>query len=170
MPHPLYTASVPVFQQFLASTSDMLAKAEAHATARKIEPEALLHSRLFPDMWHTARQVQAVCDFAKGTSPRLAAQAVPSFGDPAPGFAGLQAYIARTQEYIGGLAPELFDGSESRPVSFMAGPNELKFPDGASYLQRFALPNFFFHATTAYGLLRQGGVELAKFDYLGKFV
>ena len=169
MPHPLYTASVPVFQQFLAALSEVLAKAEAHATARKIDPDALLHARLFPDMWHTARQAQAVCDFAKGTASRLAAQPVPSFGDAAPGFAGLQAYIERTQAHIASLAPELFEGSESRPVSFMAGPNELKFPDGASYLQRFALPNFFFHAATAYGLLRQGGVEVGKLDYLGKF-
>ena len=74
MPHPLYTASVPVFQQFLAALSQVLAKAEAHATARKIDPDALLHARLFPDMWHTARQAQAVCDFAKGTASRLAAR------------------------------------------------------------------------------------------------
>ena len=169
MTHPLYTGSVPVFQQILTAQAAILARAAAHAEAHKIEPDAFLQSRLFPDMWPLIKQVRISCDFAKGTSARLAGKPVPSFEITGQGFADLQSYIAQTLAFIGGLDPALFEGSEARPLKFMAGPNELEFPQGTAYLHRFALPNFFFHATTASGLLRHGGVEVGKHDYLGSF-
>ena len=169
MTHPLYTGSVPVFQQILTAQAAILAKAAAHAEAHKIEPDALLQSRLFPDMWPLVKQARIACDFAKGTSARLAGQPVPSFEITAHGFADLQSYIAQTLAFIGGLDQALFEGSETRALKFMAGPNEIQFPNGTAYLHSFALPNFFFHATTTYALLRHGGVDVGKFDYLGSF-
>ena len=163
----MYAASVPVFRQMLGSLADLLAKAEAHALERKIEPAALLQARLFPDMFPLVRQVQIAADFAKGTCARLAGGEPPSYEDNETSFVELHARIARTQAFIAGLDPSAFDGAESREIVLRAGtPKERRF-NGQTYLLHYGLPQFFFHVTTAYALLRHNGVEVGKLDFMG---
>ncbi len=167
MPSMLYTASVPLFNQLLGGLANVLAKAAAHAEARKIEPNALLQARLFPDMFPVLRQVQVACDFAKGIAARLAGVEVPSFEDKEQSFADLQARIAKTLAFINGLTPQQFDGSEAREIVTQAGTAKEKRFTGQSYLLTYGLPHFFFHITTAYAILRHNGVEVGKKDYVG---
>lgn len=163
----LYTASVPVFQQMLGSLGDVLAKSQAHAAEKKIEPAALLQTRLFPDMLPLTRQVQIACDFARGVSARLAGIEVPKTEDKETSFEELQALIAQTQAFIAGLAPAQFEGGEAREIVTRPGtPKEKRFT-GSAYLLTYGLPQFFFHVTTAYALLRHSGVEIGKKDYMG---
>ena len=169
MTSPLYNASVPVLRQMLNSLKDILAKTEAHATARKIEPDALLQARLFPDMFPLARQVLIACDFAKGVAARLAGVDVPSFPDPErPGFAALTERIDTVLAFIEGLPVEAFADAATRNITLQPGtPKEKQFV-GEQYLLHYGLPQFFFHVTTAYALARHNGVELGKRDYMGK--
>lgn len=163
----MYTTSVPVFRQMLNSLNNVLAKAETHAAERKIDPNALLQARLFPDMFPLTRQVQIATDFAKGVSARLAGMEVPAYEDKEQSFEELRARIAQTLAFIEGIAAEQIDGSESREVVIQAGtPREKKFA-GQSYLLNYGLPQFFFHVTTAYAILRHNGVEIGKRDYIG---
>ena len=163
----LYTASVPVFQQMLGSLADLLAKSQTHATDKKIEPSALLQARLFPDMFALTRQVQIACDFARGVSARLADIEVPKYEDKEASFEELQALIAQTQAFIAGISPAQFEGGEDREIVTRPGtPKEKRF-SGSSYLLTYGLPQFFFHVTTAYALLRHNGVEIGKRDYMG---
>lgn len=163
----MYAASVPVFRQMLGALSDVLAKADAHAVARKIEPAALLQSRLYPDMFPLLRQVQIACDFAKSVPARLAGVEVPSHADTEQDFVELQARIERTRAFIDALDPAAFAGSEARSIVLRPGtPKERRF-DGLDYLLHYGLPNFYFHVTTAYALLRHGGVEIGKRDFIG---
>jgi uncharacterized protein len=165
----LYGTAIPVFKQMLGGLSGVLGKAEAHATARKIEPVALLHARLFPDMFHLLRQVQVACDFAKSVSARLAGVAVPNFEDSEQSFAELQARIAKTLAFVESLTPQQFEGSATREIVTQAGtPKEKRFT-GESYLLHYGLPHFFFHVTNAYSILRHNGVEVAKKDYIGTY-
>lgn len=165
----LYTASVPVFQQMLGSLSAVLAKAEAHATAKNIEPDALLQARLFPDMFPLVRQVQIAVDFAKGVSARLAGVEVPVYDDSEHTFAELQALISKTQAFIGSIEASQIDGQEAREIVTRPGtPKEKRFT-GQSYLLTYGLPQFFFHVTTTYAILRHNGVEVGKRDYMGAF-
>jgi hypothetical protein len=162
----MHQASVPVFVQMLGSLSAILAKAEAHATAKKIDPAALLGARLFPDMFTLTRQVQLACDFAKNASARLAGQEPPKWEDKEASFAELQARIARTLEFVRGFKPAQIDGAEERDVTIPIGGVPTTFK-GQRYLLFVALPNFFFHHTTAYAILRHNGIEIGKRDYLG---
>ena len=165
----MYTASVPVFTQLLGSLSGLLKKAEAHATERKFDPAVLLQSRLYPDMFALAKQVQVACDFARGLSARLAGVDVPGNDDREQSFDELQALIARTLAFIGGLSPAQFDASAQREIVTRPGtPKEKRFT-GAAYLTSYGLPQFFFHVTTAYALLRHNGVEVGKRDYMGVY-
>jgi hypothetical protein len=164
----MYQASVPVFTQMLGSLSATLTKAEAHATAKKIDPSVLLGARLFPDMFALTRQVQLTCDFAKNTTARLAGQDPPKWEDKESSFAELQARIGRTLEFLKGFKPGQIDGAEERDVTIPIGGNPTTFK-GQRYLVNFALPNLYFHLTTAYAILRHNGVELGKRDYLGQF-
>jgi hypothetical protein len=165
----MHAASVPVFTQMLGSLSGLLHKAESHAEQRKIDADALLQARLFPDMFPLRRQVQIACDIARGVSARLAGVEVPSFPDTEKTFAELQALIEKTLSFIGGLSPSQFDKSESREIVTRPGtPKEKRF-NGQAYLLSYGLPQFFFHVTTAYALLRHNGVELGKGDYMGKY-
>ena len=168
MPLSMFQASVPVFVQMLESLAAVLAKAEAHATAKKIDPAALLGARLFPDMFPLTRQVQLTCDFAKNTAGRLAGQEPPKWEDKEATFAELQARIAKTIEFVKAFKPAQIDGSEERDVTIPMrdGPTTFK---GQRYLLNFALPNFYFHHTATYAVLRHNGIELGKRDYLGKF-
>lgn len=164
----MHAASVPVFRQILGSLSDILDKAEAHAIAKKIDPSALLQARLFPDMFPLARQILIACEFAKGASARLAGVEVPKYDDTEQSFADYKARIAKTLAFIGTLAPAQIDGSEQRDITTSAGPNSKTFK-GQSYLLNYALPQFFFHVTTAYAILRHNGIEVGKKDFIGKF-
>jgi uncharacterized protein len=163
----LYDSSIPVFTQMLAGLARVLTMAAAHAETKKIDPNALLQARLFPDMFSTLRQVQVACDFAKSVSARLAGVEVPSYEDTEASFADLQARIAKTVAFIGGLTPAQFEGAAGREIVTQAGtPKEKRFT-GQSYLLTYGLPHFFFHVTTAYAILRSNGVEVGKKDYLG---
>ena len=163
----LYEASVPALQQMLGALGRILEKAEAHAAAKKLEPAALLQTRLYPDMFAFTRQVQIACDFAKGMSARLAGVEVPSDPDTEQSFAELRARVARTLTFIGSLERSRFEGSEARHIVLRPGtPKERRF-NGQDYLLHYALPQFFFHVTTAYALLRHNGLEIGKLDFMG---
>ena len=162
----MYQASVPVFERTLGALDKILDKAAAYAEERKIDPAVLLNARLYPDMFPLTRQVQMVTDHAKGAPARLAGVAVPSFEDNEKTFPELKARIGKTLSFIGTFKPGQIDGSEGRDISLKAGPRELTFK-GQEYLLFFALPNFYFHATTAFGILRHNGVQIGKLDFLG---
>lgn len=161
----MYRASVPVFQQMLPALSACLRKGADYAAAKKFDPAVLLQSRLYPDMFPLVRQVQIAADFAKGTAARLAGQEVPKYEDTETSVDQLCARIQKTLDYIGEFKPSQIDGSEEREVTFPTRAQALVFK-GEEYLVGFALPNFFFHVTTAYAILRHNGVELGKGDYM----
>lgn len=169
MTHPIYAASIPVFNQMLGGLQTVLRKAEAHATDKKIDPNALLQARLFPDMFPLLRQVQVACDFAKSVSARLAGVEVPKMEDTEQTFADLQARIAAVLAFLGSLDAEQFAEAAQREIVTQAGtPKEKRFT-GQSYLFNYGLPHFFFHTTTAYAILRHSGVEVGKKDYIGTY-
>jgi hypothetical protein len=165
----MYQVSVPVFKQMLGALSAVLAKAEAHAEAKKIVPDALLQARLYPDMFPLLRQVQIACDFAKSVSARIAEVEVPSYEDSEASFPDLQARIAKTLAFIGGLQASQIDGGEERRIVTQGGTPKEKIFSGQSYLLNYGLPHFFFHTTTAYAILRHNGVEVGKKDYIGTY-
>ena len=162
----MYTASVPVFVQYLTALSVVLKKAADHAAAKKIEPSVLIGARLYPDMLALARQVQIATDHAKGSVSRLAGVEIPSFADTEATFEELEARIAKTLSYIQGFKPDQIDGSDDKQITLNLHGNIFEFT-GADYLTRWALPNFFFHTTTAYAILRHAGVEIGKRDFMG---
>jgi uncharacterized protein len=163
----MYDTSIPYLTLHLKALSAILKKTEAHCEARKIDPGALLNFRLYPDMLPFIRQVLIACDFAKGCGARLAGIAVPSFPDEEKTFADLQARIARTLEYIGGFSKEQLAGAATRDVTIKVGGKDTTMP-GAQYYSGFVVPNFYFHLTTAYNILRHNGVELGKADFMGR--
>ena len=165
----MHAASVPVFKQMLASLADVLSKAEAHAVDRKIDPNALVQARLFPDMFPLVRQVQIACDFAKSVPARLAGADVPAYEDTEQTFAELQARIAKTREFIGGLDAAAFDGSEQLEIVLRPGTPKERTIGGQAYLLHYGLPQFFFHVTTTYALLRHNGVAVGKKDFMGAY-
>ena len=169
MTAPMYESSVPVFTQMLGGLNDVLAKAEAHATARKIEPNALLQARLFPDMFNLIRQVQIACDFATGVCARLAGADVPAYDATEQTFAELQQRIATSLAFIGGLKPEQFADAATRDIVLRPGTPKERRLAGQAYLLSYGLPQFFFHVATAYSLLRHNGVEIGKKDYMGAY-
>jgi hypothetical protein len=165
----MYAASVPVFRQLLGALGDILGKAEDHVAEKKIDPNALLHARLFPDMFTFTRQVQIACDFARGVSARLAGADVPAYEDKEQSFEELRALVAKTIAFIGSLDASHFEGSEGRTIVTRPGtPRERTFT-GQAYLLTYGLPQFFFHVTTAYALLRHNGIAIGKRDYMGAF-
>jgi len=166
MPISLYQAAIPAFVQQLQALAGVLDKAEAHAAAKKIDPAVLLNARLFPDMFSFVRQVQLVTDFAKGAAARLAGLEVPSYEDTEKTFADLKARLRKTIDFLQALKPAQIDGSEGRDVTIRIAGNPVTFK-GQSYLVNFALPNFYFHAATAYAILRHNGLELGKRDFIG---
>ena len=168
MTFSMYDASVPVFKQILTSLSAILDKAQAHASEKKIEPNALLQARLYPDMFPLARQVQVACDFAKGASARLAGVEVPRYDDTEQSFADLKERIATVISFIDGLPQDGIEASAQRDISTSSGANAKQFK-GQVYLVHYALPHFYFHATTAYAILRHNGIEVGKKDFIGSF-
>lgn len=165
----MHAASVPVFQQMLAALGGILAKAETFAVERKIDPAALLQARLFPDMFPLARQVQIACDFAASVSARLAGAEVPAYEIGDQTFADLQQRIKATLDFVDGLDPARFEGSGEREVLLRPGTPKERRIGGQAYLLAYGLPQFFFHVTTAYDLLRHNGVEIGKKDYMGAY-
>jgi hypothetical protein len=169
MTSTLYTAAIPVFKQMLVGLKTVLSKAETHATDKKIDPNALLQARLFPDMFPLLRQVQVATDFAKSVSARLAGVEVPKLDDNEQTFTDLQARIDTVLAFIEGLDVAHFDTAATREIITQAGtPKEKRFT-GLSYLLNYGLPHFFFHTTTAYTILRHNGVEVGKKDYIGSY-
>jgi len=165
----IYSASVPVFKQMLTALSEVLRKAETHAAEKNIDPNALLQARLFPDMFPLVRQVQIAADFSKGVTSRLAGVEVPSWADTEVTFADLQALIAKALAYIGTLDATQFEGGENKEIVLRPGTPKEKKLIGSAYLQHYGLPQFFFHVTTAYAILRHNGVEIGKRDYMGAY-
>lgn len=164
----MYQASVPLIGQMLGSLDAILDKAVAHCEAKKIEPEVLLNYRLAPDMHPLTKQIQFVSDQAKGVVARLAGIEVPSFADDEKTFADLKARIAKTLTFVNSIAADKIDGSENKEVVMKFSPTfEMKF-SGQQYLLHFFMPNFYFHTSTAYNILRHAGVELGKRDLMGK--
>ena len=161
----MYAASVLPLRLMLKNLSTLLAKAEAHCEARKIDPKALLTSRLYPDMLPFTAQVQIATDTAKGAAARLANVDIPSFEDKETTFAELQARLDKTIAFLETLTEAQFEGADTRTVTLKLRDRTREFT-GADYLTTYANPNFFFHVTTAYALLRHGGVEIGKRDYL----
>lgn len=169
MTNAIYTTSIPVFKQILGGLQEVLRKAEAHVLEKKIDPNALLQARLFPDMFPLLRQVQVATDFAKGVSARLAGVEVPKVEDTEQTFSDLQARIATVLAFVEGLDPGKFADAATREIVTQAGtPKEKRFT-GESYLLTYGLPHFFFHATTAYAILRHNGVAVGKKDYIGTY-
>jgi len=168
MPISMYQASAPRFVHMLNNLSAMLDKAQAHAEAKKLDPAALTTFRLFPDMFPLLRQIQVACDVAKGTVARLAGVDVPKHEDTEQTFDELKARIAKTVAFINTIKPEQIDGSDDKDITVKLGKQEYRFK-GMQYLLNWAHPNFYFHATTAYNILRHNGVELGKKDFVGDF-
>lgn len=164
----MYDASVPVFSRALGQLSHLLDKGLAHAQAQGTDPSVLVNARLAPDMFVLAGQVQVASDAAKLGAARIAGIAAPSFPDTETSFAELQARVAGTIEFLQGVDRSLIDGQEERPVTMKVAGHELNFT-AQRYLLQFALPNFFFHVTTAYAILRHSGVAIGKRDYLGRY-
>ncbi|MDB5395460.1 MAG: hypothetical protein JWM91_2966 [Rhodospirillales bacterium] len=162
----MYQVSVPVFRNQLNALCSVLAKAEEHAEARKLDPLALTQCRLYPDMFTLARQVQIASDSAKGAVARLAGVEVPVYPDVETTLEQLKERCARTEKYIAGFTAEQIDGSEEREIDLPMRAGSMTFK-GQQYLLGFALPNFYFHVTTAYAILRHCGVEIGKRDFLG---
>jgi hypothetical protein len=166
----MHNASVGVFVRLLTNLNNILGKAEKWVGERKIDPTAILHSRLSPDMFHFTRQVQIATDMAKGTAGRLAGQDPPRFEDNETSFAELKARVEKTIAYLKALPPAAFDGAATRAISLKLGPpgnqRELNFT-GLDYLLNFGTPNVYFHYTMVYALLRHNGLDLGKPDYIG---
>ena len=163
----MYQISVPTFTRVLNNLAAILEKAAAHAEARKIEPAALLNARLYPDMFPLTRQVQLAADTANSGAARLAGAEVPAYENSETSFAELIARIRTTIAQLETIKPEQLDGTEDRTVSWQTRSSS-KSMQGLPYLLNHVLPNLFFHATTAYNILRHNGVELGKMDYLGR--
>ena len=163
----MYSASVPVYQSMLNNLKGVLAKGAAFAAAKKVDESVLMNARLAPDMLAMSRQVQIACDFAKGSIARLAGLEVPKWEDNEKSFADLAARIDKTIAYIGEFSAAQIEGQEDRNIELTIAGNPMSFK-GQHYLLNVAMPNFYFHTTTAYAILRHNGVEIGKGDFLGR--
>jgi len=169
MTSPMFTHSVPVFKQMLTALKTIVSKAEAHSTAKSIEPGALLQARLYPDMFPLLKQVQIAADFARGISARLAGVAIPAFEGNEQSFADLDGLLTNTLAFLDTLDSAAFEGSESKEIVLRPGTPKEKKLSGQVYLSNYGLPQFFFHVTTAYDILRHNGLEIGKRDYMGAY-
>jgi uncharacterized protein len=164
----MYDRTVPHILHGLKSLGALLRKAEAHCEARKIEPDALLNYRLYPDMFAFVRQVQLVTDFSKGCAARLSGTTVPSYEDTEKTFPELHARIAKTVAFLKGLEASKFNGADKKLITVRISRTEDAQMVGDMYYNKVVLPNFYFHLATAYNILRHNGVELGKGDFLGR--
>ena len=165
----IYTSSIPAYKQMLNALSEVLRKAEAHANEKKIDHDAYLQARLYPDMFPLIRQVQIAVDFAKGAAARLSGTPMPSYPDTEKTFKELQELLNTVLGYIDTLDAKLFEGASDREIVLRPGtPKERKL-NGSAYLRNYNLPQFFFHVTTAYAILRHNGIDIGKRDYMGEY-
>ncbi len=166
MAFSIYDASIPMMVRMLRNLSTMLDRAAAHAAATGTDPAAMIRARLAPDMFDLGRQVQSACDAAKSCAARLGGEAAPSHPDTETSFDQLKDRIATVIAYVEGFTAAQIEAGAERRITIPTRGEPHVFENGADYLTRFAIPNFFFHVTTAYGLLRQQGVEIGKMTYL----
>ena len=169
MNSPLFTNSVPVFKQLLGALKTILAKAEAHAAAGSIEPQALLQARLYPDMFPLVKQVQIAADFARGISARLAGLEVPVFDGKEQTFADLDGLLTQTLSFLDGMSAAQFVDREAAEIVLRPGTPKEKKLTGQAYLANYGLPQFLFHVTTAYAILRHNGLAIGKRDFMGAY-
>ncbi|CCE10981.1 conserved hypothetical protein [Bradyrhizobium sp. STM 3843] len=162
-----YDSTVPAYLQILTSLTGLLAKAEAHCEARKIQPGVLLNARLYPDMLPFTKQIQLACDFAAKGCARLSHSGVPSTPDTETSFAELQQRLTKTIDYLKTFKPAQFEGGDTKDVIFPSGPNATTTLKGQDFVNRISFPNFYFHAAIAHGILRHNGIEIGKRDFLG---
>jgi len=163
----MYTHSVPVFRQMLTALQTILAQANAQATGKSIEADAYLQARLYPDMFPLVKQVQIAADFARGVSARLAGVEVPSYEGKEKSFADLDALLSLTLAFLDAVPASGFEGSEVKDIVLRPGTPKEKKMNGEAYLAHYGLPQFFFHVTTAYAILRHNGLAIGKRDYMG---
>jgi uncharacterized protein len=163
----MYQVSMPVFKRMLSNLTEILQKGALYAEAKKIDPAVLIASRLYPDMFALARQVQVATDTAKGCAARLAGKEIPKYEDNEATFPELIARVKKTVAFLDTFKPEQIDGTEDRSITLKLRSGDLTFT-GISYLLHFAMPNFYFHVTTAYDILRHNGVEIGKMEFLGR--
>ena len=162
----MHDQSVATYDRFLGALADLLTKAEAHCTAKKIPPEALLGFRIFPDMYPLTGQVQLACDFAARAAARLVGDEPQSFADTETTFAELQTRIAAARAYIAGFGADRLADAATRQITLKMRHGEMTM-SGQAYLNMFSMPQFFFHMTTAYNILRHNGIEVGKRDFMG---
>lgn len=162
----MYTASVPTFQHMLRNLGHILDKGEAHAQARKLDPAALTQFRLAPDMLPFTRQIIIACDAAKNGVARISGVEAPRFEDTETTFSELKARVQKTLDYLATVPAQAMEGTEDKDITFPVGRDATRTMKGEAYLKHWALPNFFFHISMAYAILRHNGVELGKSDYL----
>lgn len=169
MTSPMYTHSVPVFKQMLTALKTILAQAAEHALAKSIEPQAVLQARLYLDMFPLIKQVQIAADFARGISARLAGIEVPVYEGKEQSFADLDALLNQTLTFMDNIDASRFEGSETKEIVLRAGTPKEKALSGQAYLANYGVPQFFFHVTTAYAILRHNGLPVGKRDYMGAY-
>jgi hypothetical protein len=165
----MYINSVPVFKQLLNALKAILTQAQAHVVANSIEPDAFLQARLYPNMFPLVKQVQIAADFARGISARLAGIAVPVYDGKENSFADLDGLLAQTLEFLDSADPSKFDGSETNEIVLRPGTPKEKKLTGQAYLTNYGLPQFLFHVTTAYAILRHNGLPIGKRDFMGAY-
>ena len=163
----MYDASIPHLKHMLNNLSAILKKGSDYATSKKFEPAVLVNARLFPDMFALAKQIQIATDQAKGCAARLAGIDIPKFEDNDTTFDALQVRIARTVAFLDSIKADQVNGSEDRNIVFQVHETQMEFK-GRDYVFGWVFPNFYFHLTTAYNILRHNGVEIGKKDYLGR--
>jgi hypothetical protein len=165
----MYSNSVPVFKQLLTALKAILAQADAYAAANSIEPEALLQARLYPNMFPLVKQVQVAADFARGISARLGGVDVPIYEGKEKSFADLDRLLAQTLGFLDSVNSSRFDGSEGNEIVLRPGTPKEKKLSGQAYLANYGLPQFLFHVTTAYAILRHNGLPVGKRDFMGVY-
>ncbi|NUN61459.1 MAG: DUF1993 domain-containing protein [Burkholderiaceae bacterium] len=169
MTSPMYSHSVPVFKQMLTALKTILAQASEYAAAKSIEPDALLQARLAPDMFPLIKQVQTAADFSRGIAARLAGVDVPVVAGQEKSIADLDALLAQTLAFLDSVNAAQFDGKEGVEIVLRPGTPKEKKLSGQAYLANYGLPQFFFHVTTAYAILRHNGLPIGKRDYMGAY-
>jgi len=169
MTSPMYINSVPVFKQLLTALKAILAEGHAYAIANSIEPDAFLQARLYPNMFPLVKQVQIATDFARGISARLAGVAVPIYEGKEQSFADLDGLLAQTLQFLDGVNSSQFEGSETNEIVLRPGTPKEKKLSGQAYLSNYGLPQFLFHVTTAYAILRHNGLPIGKRDFMGVY-
>jgi hypothetical protein len=169
MTSTMYTNSVPVFKQLLTALKAILAQADAHAVANSIEPDAFLQARLYPNMFPLVKQVQIAADFARGISARLSGVDVPIYEGKEKSFADLDVLLTRTMEFLDSVKSSTFDGSDTKEIVLRPGTPKEKKLSGQAYLSNYGLPQFLFHVTTAYAILRHNGLNIGKRDFMGAY-